>query len=276
MNNLYDQIVLFGDSITQFSFSPDLTGWGAYLADAYQRKFDVMNRGFSGYNTDWALPILQQLLPTVDEQQAGKPRIRLITIFFGANDAALPFAYQHVPITRYTDNLSEMFNMIKNPNSKYYNPDARVILITQPPLNEPQWKKRCEDNGDPLNRTAEVAKAYAEAAREIAGQHKIPVCDLWTELMQLVGEETQLNGEDEVIEVASKTCYADEKSCKRELSDFLLDGLHLNSNGNQVLARALLKTIKTHYPELDPETITFKLPEWRRVPKTNYDTPLQF
>lgn len=90
-----------------------------------------------------------------------------------------------------------------------------------------------------MNRTAEVAKAYAEAAREIAGQHKIPVCDLWTELMQLVGEETQLNGEDEVIEVASKTCYADEKSCKRELSDFLLDGLHLNSNGNQVCASIL-------------------------------------
>ncbi|KAH8555750.1 SGNH hydrolase-type esterase domain-containing protein, partial [Umbelopsis sp. PMI_123] len=179
---------------------------------AYQRTFDVMNRGYSGYNTDWALPILRQILPTVEDQKTSKNRIILITIFFGANDAALPFAYQHVPITRFTENLSEMFNMIQNPNSQFYNPNAKIILITQPPVNEVQWKKRCDENGDPMNRTAEVAKAYAEAAREIAGQHQVPVCDLWTELMQLVGED----------------------SYKHDLSEFLLDGLHLNSNGNKV------------------------------------------
>lgn len=188
-----------------------------------------------GYNTDWALPILRQLLPTTEDQKNSKNRIRLITIFFGANDAALPFAYQHVPITRYTENLSEMFNMIQNPNSRFYNPDAKIILITQPPVNEVQWKKRCEDNGDRMNRTAEVAKAYAEAAREIAGQHQIPVCDLWTALMQVAGEDVgTANGKEEGVEVASKTCYAKEKDYKRDLSEFLLDGLHLNSNGNKV------------------------------------------
>lgn len=133
--------------------------------------------------------------------------------------------------------------MIKNPTSRYYNPDAKIVLITQPPVNEVQWKKRCDDNGDRMNRTAEVAKAYAEAAREIAGQHQVPVCDLWTELMQLVGEETdaECNGQDEIVEVASKTCYAEEKFYKRDLSEFLLDGLHLNSNGNLVSESELLK-----------------------------------
>jgi lysophospholipase L1-like esterase len=166
------------------------------------KLFDV------GYNTDWALPILQQLLPTTEQQAASTNCIRLITIFFGANDATLPFAYQHVPITRYTNNLSEMINMIQNPSSKYYNPDCNILLITQPPLNEIQWKKRCDDNGEKMNRTAEVAKAYAEAAKEIASQHNVPVIDLWSELM-----------------------LAAEKS---DLSNFLLDGLHLNANGNQV------------------------------------------
>lgn len=181
------------------------------------------------------MPILRQLLPTTEDQKNSKNRIRLITIFFGANDAALPFAYQHVPITRYTENLSEMFNMIQNPNSKFYNPDAKIILITQPPVNEVQWKKRCEDNGDRMNRTAEVAKAYAEAAREIAGQHQIPICDLWTALMQIAGEDIgTANGKEESVEVASKTYYAEEKDYKRDLSEFLLDGLHLNSNGNKV------------------------------------------
>ncbi len=43
-----DQIILFGDSITQKSFDPFLNGWGAFLADAYMRKLDVINRGMSG------------------------------------------------------------------------------------------------------------------------------------------------------------------------------------------------------------------------------------
>ncbi|KAG2180901.1 hypothetical protein INT43_008481, partial [Umbelopsis isabellina] len=201
-----------------FSFSTEHNGWGSYVADvssyanfnfkAYQRKFDVMNRGFSGYNTDWALPILRQLLPTAEQQTNSQNRIRLITIFFGANDAALPFAYQHVPITRYMDNLSEMIDMIQNANSKYHNPDCKILLITQPPVNEVQWRKRCDENGEKMNRTAEVAKSYAEAAKQIASQYNVPVVDLWSELM-----------------------LASEKS---DLSDFLLDGLHLNTKGNGV------------------------------------------
>jgi lysophospholipase L1-like esterase len=76
--------VTFGDSITQRGFAP---GWTGQLADAYQRRADVINRGYSGYNSRWAL----QLLPRVFPQPApGSPAPRLVTIFFGANDAALP------------------------------------------------------------------------------------------------------------------------------------------------------------------------------------------
>lgn len=154
------------------------------------------------------MPILRQLLPTAEQQANSQNRIRLITIFFGANDAALPFAYQHVPITRYMNNLSQMIDMIQNANSKYYNPNCKILLITQPPVNEVQWRKRCDENGEKMNRTAEVAKSYAEAAKQIASQYNVPVVDLWSELM-----------------------VAAEKS---NLSNFLLDGLHLNTNGNRV------------------------------------------
>jgi isoamyl acetate esterase len=30
-------------------------------ADVYARKLDVINRGMSGYNAEWALPVLQQV-----------------------------------------------------------------------------------------------------------------------------------------------------------------------------------------------------------------------
>ncbi|CAG8804386.1 5131_t:CDS:2, partial [Dentiscutata erythropus] len=47
MNPLYNQIVLFGDSITQYGHDPENNGWGAALQSSYVRKFEVLNRGFS-------------------------------------------------------------------------------------------------------------------------------------------------------------------------------------------------------------------------------------
>ena len=78
-----DTIVLFGDSLTQMSWKPELGGIGARVAgvsslfdvslvidlsllvDLYARKLDVLNRGYSGYNTDWALPVLKQVRQTI-------------------------------------------------------------------------------------------------------------------------------------------------------------------------------------------------------------------
>ena len=43
------KIILYGDSITQMSFSAIDCGWGAYIADRYQRRADVLNRGMYKY-----------------------------------------------------------------------------------------------------------------------------------------------------------------------------------------------------------------------------------
>lgn len=137
--------VTFGDSITQRGFAP---GWTGQLADAYQRRVDVLNRGervgakqlwrwlavmpetsaatehvlplliksplpcipkpahaslpphppsppslwpppaagYSGYNSRWALQLMDRIFPA----NAPAPPPQLVTIFFGANDAALP------------------------------------------------------------------------------------------------------------------------------------------------------------------------------------------
>ncbi|KAJ7361793.1 isoamyl acetate-hydrolyzing esterase [Desmophyllum pertusum] len=57
---LFPKIVLFGDSITQESFSEG--GWGAAIADHYQRKCDVLNRGCSGYTSAFNKLILPRIL----------------------------------------------------------------------------------------------------------------------------------------------------------------------------------------------------------------------
>ena len=72
------EIMLFGDSITQFSFAPG--GWGATIADVYQRTADVRLRGYSGYNTRWCLPLLHKLFP-----QKGGISPSLVTVMLGAN-----------------------------------------------------------------------------------------------------------------------------------------------------------------------------------------------
>ncbi|KAG2188643.1 hypothetical protein INT44_001398 [Umbelopsis vinacea] len=261
MNILYDQIVLFGDSITQGSFETKYTGWGASLADAYQRRADVLNRGFSGYNTKWAMPIFRQLLPEKpDETQRAK--IRLMTVFFGANDASESWTDQHVPMDVYADNLATIVEGIQK-----YSADTRIIVITPPPVNEVQWKKRCEDGGGVLDRSNDLAKAYAEAAKDVARKHNVPYVDLWTEIMKLVNDS---GSADDIADLAS------EKQHNRDLSEFLYDGLHLDALGCQVLFAALMQTIKLNFPELNPENMVEELPGFWEVPKEEYESALVF
>lgn len=51
----YPQWLMFGDSITQQSFAPG--GLGQAMADDYQRRLDMVNRGYGGYNSLWGLEV---------------------------------------------------------------------------------------------------------------------------------------------------------------------------------------------------------------------------
>lgn len=53
-----DVFMLFGDSITQLGWQANT--FAQRLACAYVRKIDIINRGLSGYNTEWAIPIFEQ------------------------------------------------------------------------------------------------------------------------------------------------------------------------------------------------------------------------
>lgn len=51
------------------------------------RKCDVMNRGFSGYNSRWAKIVLPRLISS--QNSADNSKIKAVTVFFGANDSSL-------------------------------------------------------------------------------------------------------------------------------------------------------------------------------------------
>ena len=54
------QIILLGDSITQLSFSQ--SGFGCHLSNIYQRRADVLNRGYAGTKLNLPCFSLNKLL----------------------------------------------------------------------------------------------------------------------------------------------------------------------------------------------------------------------
>lgn len=145
------------------------------------------------------------------------PKIQLLTIWLGANDATFPGEVQHVPMYTYMANLSKMIRMIKDPSSEWYSPETRVVIITPPPVNGEQWLQFLRVNATPprdtLDRNLARSRLYAQAARDVAKQEQVPVADVWTPLWEAAGEKEE------------------------NLTKFLSDGLHLNMEGYKVRFR---------------------------------------
>ncbi|OSC97633.1 SGNH hydrolase [Trametes coccinea BRFM310] len=219
-----DAIMLLGDSLTQGGY--EMNGFAAKLAHVYNRKMDVINRGFSGYNTDWILPVFEQCFATQHEQQH-VPKVRILVIWFGANDAAPPPKDQHVPLDRFRANLRKLLWMVRAPESPRYSPDTRIVLMTPPPVNTAQRDRAQRAKSPPkeLDRDFETTKRYAEAVGEVGNLESVPVVDLWNKLFDAAGRR------------------------EAGLEEFLTDGLHLNEKGYAIVFDELVKTIKENYPK---------------------------
>ncbi|KAK7302902.1 hypothetical protein RJT34_13799 [Clitoria ternatea] len=210
------KIILFGDSITEDSFQ--FGGWGASLAQHFCRTADVVLRGYSGYNTRWALKVLDRVFPTSPAGDGGNETAPMaVIVFFGANDACLPdrcSAFQHVPLHEYKQNLNSIVSFFKK---KW--PTTLVILITPPPIDDDarlRYPYVPNPQGLP-ERTNEAAGEYARACIAVAGECGIPVIDLWTRMQQFTSDwKTTL----------------------------LSDGLHLTHDGNHVVYEEVIGKLR--------------------------------
>jgi len=170
LRHSYPQFILFGDSITQASEY----SFAAPLQDNYIRRLDVVNRGFSGYTSPLALQTLPRFFPTPSQAH-----VRVMTVFFGANDACLPGSVQHVPLEKYVACLK---GIVEHEVVRQHG--TQVILIVPAPVDE--WQL---ENGQ---RTAEGTKKYADACRSVGRELNLPVVDLWSLFMKAAGwEETE-------------------------------------------------------------------------------------
>jgi lysophospholipase L1-like esterase len=261
LQQLRPAILLFGDSITQQGFGWEGTsvGWVSLLSRDYSRRADVLNRGFSGYNTNHAL----QVLPTiVSGAKAAAQEVLFATVFFGANDAALPGELQHVPIEEYGQNLATIVDHMRTTNLQQHQPSMNttadeivesreenkscpssssnqnqelpIILFTPPPVDIVAWYKERgglpKKNGEvPKNdRANDNAKKYGEVVKGVGTETNCSVLDVF----DLLGG----NGPVE------------------EYGTHLRDGLHLSESGNVLVYKGLMKLLQNEYPHLLPMT----------------------
>lgn len=224
MNTVWKKVVLFGDSLTQFSFSPE-SPWGALIADKLQRKCDVLNRGFSGYNSTWC----QIILPHVVDARLANETVAMV-IFLGANDSNLYKGnpHQHVPLEDYKNNLLQMINYL---HSVGLHKD-HMILVSPPPCDEDKWSTKCLAEGKIMAKDNWVTGQYAVACQETAEQGGIGYIDLYKYML-----------------------------AQEDWSRYLSDGLHLSPEGSRFLFDKLWPLIEkrtNHLPDLN-------LPDWKTI-----------
>ncbi|WVR00104.1 hypothetical protein IAU59_007246 [Kwoniella sp. CBS 9459] len=265
---LNDAIIILGDSLTSRQEVP----WNLHhhLSEAYRGKLDVLNRGYGGWNTAW----IRQLFPMIfasKKEGRDKPAVRLVTIWLGTNDAALPGRKQHVPLSNFKDNMNHFLEGLTSPSSPYavsQLPEALNIVLITPTIFSPlQWEADLPDKEK--SRDLEVTRTYKDAVLELGREWKKK-------------EQEQRDGKNgwriETIDLWDAVVRANRgREAGPELERFFNDGLHLTTEGYEILWSRLSKVIKEDFHGRgldweDIEDLPFRAPRWEDIDETRPET----
>ncbi|KAH8671934.1 putative GDSL esterase/lipase [Tricladium varicosporioides] len=257
----YGQFLMIGDShIQRASRLSDGYSFGAELAELVERRLDVVNRGFSGYNTSHALAIFDSLIP--DPSFA---KVDYLLLLFGSNDSCLPECptNQHIPLEKYRGNL---LNIINHPLVKIHNPT--IILVTPPPVNEVHLESEDSKKNQALSRLQVVTAQYADAVRSLAGEHidqNVVLVDLWNNIM----ERAILNTDTKTKFPSGETTMAGtkDKGDNEVLRSILEDGLHLTGDGYKMFFSLVRQVLRLRWPTSDAIKEEWVFPRWENAPR---------
>ncbi|KAK4123774.1 SGNH hydrolase [Parathielavia appendiculata] len=262
------QIVLFGDSLIQGC--ADVSGgfsFQAALQAQVIRRFDVVNRGFSGYNTSNALSILPKVFAP---PSPGVPELKYLFILFGANDAAVPLPtnFQHVPLDKYKANLAGIVN---HPIITAHNP--KIFIVTPPPLDEIRVTVLDQEKGHPAAaRQTKVSAAYSQTARQVAAENRgVTLIDLHKALMDRAIEKTP------GFDPKGRPALGDPEGGVRGYLEHLLpDGLHLSAESYRIFYDLVRPHVSTEWAGTrDEDRVGYVLPDWRDAPWLEEDSYLK-
>lgn len=238
----YNKFLMFGDSITEYAFnqtpvSSDKIEFclGAALQNAYVRKLQVIQRGFSGYNSRDAVPLIRSILKTEHDNVPDSQKIKVGYVFFGSNDARKKGISssnkEHVPLEDFLRNTEIVVSEFKKRN-------IPVVLITPGLHDSALWN--VVDPQDLVTgdyRDNETQKLYQDAMKDKFSD--VPMICLY-DLMEEWMKNKAANPDD--------------------LSELLYDGIHLNGVGYKLLFDELMKTIEKHYYHVSPGCLMYRFP----------------
>ncbi|KAK3357439.1 SGNH hydrolase-type esterase domain-containing protein [Lasiosphaeria hispida] len=262
----YPQIVLFGDSLFQAAVETvDGFSFQAALQFQCSRRFDVVNRGLSGYNTSNALRALPQIFA---EPVPGGPKIGYLFILFGANDACVPLAtnHQHVTLDRFKANLA---SIITHPTIAAHKP--KIFLVTPPPLDEIRLTRLDLAAGHAsATRHTRISAAYSEAVRQVAAQQGVTLVDLHKALMDTAIAKTP------GFDPSGPALGDPECGVRGHLEHMLPDGLHMSAESYRIFYSIVQPHVGSEWEGApDEEKAGYVFPDWRAAPWLEGDEQAQ-
>ena len=150
-------------------------------SDHFTRRADVYVRGYGGYNTRWALKVMDDILPEKFDRRLRKHYLTII--MFGTNDSAIEeqtSKFQtsaYVPLDEYEKNMEIIINRAKK-CSKH------VIVMAPPAMDEQgRLKYQVEMYGDKafarLDRSNEELQKYGMACKRACRKCVVPCEDMF-------------------------------------------------------------------------------------------------
>jgi lysophospholipase L1-like esterase len=282
----YPQLVLLGDSLFQFCVNlQDGFSFQAALQSHCSRRLDVINRGFSGYNTKNVVGYLDQLFPKPTDSSAKieylvrpypskgsarnknpNPNPKPQVILLGANDSCLPLPTkaQHVPIDDYKANLVKI---ITHPSIQAHQP--KILLVTPPPVDEIKLARLDVAAGhESATRKSAVTAAYGEKVREIAREHPgVEVIDLWQVIMDKAISMTPGDHSS-----GGPLLGSPENGNQGGLDSLLPDGLHMSGPAYKAFFEAVLPHVGREWTQTPQGGLSDCLfPDWKTL---NIEPPL--
>ena len=220
----FPTILTLGDSLTEQSFSPHLSGSSIHLQHAYTRRASLLNCGLSGYTSTWLLPFFTRVITS---HLTGA---LLWIVMLGTNDCVLPGYVHHVPLETFRENLEGVIGTIMA------QAEGMVLVVTPPPIDMGMLKDRGPRGG--RDRSTEANERYAGVAREVGRKWerrdaRVAVCDFWTMMESLAVDVEEGKG-------------------GYRFAEYMTDGLHLSAGGYKVLFEGIMGVVEERWPEITP------------------------
>lgn len=210
------------------------------LSDKYIRKVDVINRGFSGYNSLHALELFHRLF-----SKENCKNTLLMTLFFGANDSGVN-GEQMLSSEDYVANMRKLINL----SLETFPENCPVIVITPPPCYAEKFNESRGIHKHENQRTEEFRNLCLSVIQEFSSNSRVYSVDIWEDIL-------------------GKTWNVESEEFNRILNDYVSDGLHLNAKGNEILFNKLIKLIDEKLPHLNADNMKRIGPYWRDIDPDN-------